>query len=241
MESLDAAYGQLNTVQANAVLGDTGLNDGEFRKLVTCGDMNKAFGAVTSAWQMGVSVQKIRLALTMLCVERLLRAGHGSGANWDHLKQELASVRIIDKVKPMGGLIAYQVALHAVWQIVSHGDEGLADEIPELRACPIRSEDKQMAYVINGIEKSTPGAAVVQANSYLMGGHCAERLMRDTILWINENCVGGGYYDGQRSMIDAWYLANDHPERDRIVLALVGWMADYRKQHFKRSNRDGPI
>ena len=57
-------------------------------------------------------------------------------------------------------------------------------------------------------------------------------LMRDMILWVNQNCVGNGYYAGQRGMLDAWGLAKDHAERNRIPIALVGWMADYRNQHF---------
>ena len=42
-------------------------------------------------------------------------------------------------------------------------------------------------------------------------------------------------------MLDAWELGKGHAERDRIPLALVGWMADYRNQHFNFEKRYGPI
>jgi len=58
---------------------------------------------------------------------------------------------------------------------------------------------------------------------------------------VKQKCEGNGYYAGQRGMLDAWELAKDHPERNRIPLALAGWMADYRNQHFKHKKCYGPI
>ena len=238
-QELDTAYGELNKD-----FGDGGtLDEKSFREEVAFGDVRKAFRAVTSAWNVGVPFEQIDLALTMLCVERLLRAGYGSNANWDNLKRELQATGVIRRAATVDNRLAYKASLHAVWQIVRHGDEGLCDvgKLPEFQEFRSDDVDELLLYTLNGIAGADSSAAINSANNYMISGHQPEHLMRDTILWVNQNCCGNGYYAGQRGMLDAWELAKDHPERKRIPLALVGWMADYRAQHFNFKKRYGPI
>lgn len=236
---LESAYIELN---ADFGAGEM-LAEKPFQADVESGDVTKAFGAVTSAWQNGISVDQIDLALTMLCVERLLRGGYGSGANWDNLKRELQATGVIRRAALIDQRLAYKAALHAVWQIVRHGDEGLCDggEFPEFHEFTSDNEDEHLLYTRNGIGHANARQAMNAANNFLLSGHDPKHLMRDMILWVNQNCKGGGYYAGQRGMLDAWELAKDHPERNRIPLALVGWMADYRNQHFNFKKSYGPI
>ena len=236
---LESAYTQFN--------GDYGdgatLDEESFRFDVESGDVSKAFRAVTAAWQIGVSIKQIDLALTMLCVERLLRGAYGSGANWDNLKRELQATGVIRRAAQIDQHLGYQAALHAVWQIVRHGDEGFCDvdDIPPFNEFTSDNEDEHMLYVRNGIGGAKPREAINAAHNFLISGHEPTHLMRDMILWVNQKCVGNGYYAGQRGMLDAWELAKEHPERNRIPLALVGWMADYRSQHFKFKKCYGPV
>ncbi|MEM7387312.1 MAG: WD40 repeat domain-containing protein, partial [Verrucomicrobiota bacterium] len=130
---------------------------------------------------------------------------------------------------------------HAAWQILKHGTEGLAEEIPTLKPFPLPDLEEQMTYVINGIGGSDAREAIHQASNFIAGDHEPEELLRRTILWVNTHCQGNGYYAGQRAMIDAWSLARDHPDRNQILLALTGWMADYRNQHYDHEKSYGPV
>ena len=239
MALLEVAYTKLNK---NFGERDT-LDEQSFRAAVESGEICRAFDAVTLAWQTGVPVDQIDLALTMLCVERLLRGGYGRGANWDNLKRELQATGVIRRAAQIDMRLAYKTALHAVWQIVRHGDEGLCDvgNFPQYNEFTSDDADEHLLYVRNGIGRADPREAINAANNFLISEHDPTHLMRDMILWVNQKCVGNGYYAGQRGMLDAWELAKDHPERNRIPLALVGWMADYRNQHFKFKKCYGPI
>ena len=218
----------------------TAFDESRFKTQVGSGDVSVAFRAIGDAWNAGVASEQIDLALTMLCVERILRGGtgrrEGEAANWDNLKRELQATGVIRRAKVISEQLAYKASMHAAWQIVRHGDEGLAAEIPEIQKLSeggTCDEDGQIDQVIQAIESAHSSEAIHQASNFMNGGHNPEHLLREMILWVNMNCKGGGYYAGQRGMIDAWYLAESHPERNRIPLALAGWMADYRKQHFK--------
>lgn len=234
----------------NAVLNDlqdfgsgSCLDEREFRTQVNSGDTATAFRAITSAWKAGVDVHEIDLALTMLCVERLLRGAYGEGANWDHLKRELQATGVIRRAARLDQRLGYIAAFHAAWQIVSHGTQGLCpvSDFPSLAEFRSDDEEEHLLYVKNEIGAAFPKQAINAANNFLISGHDPKHLMRDMILWVNRNCEGSGYYAGQRGMLDAWELAKEHPERERIPLALVGWMADYRNQHFNFRKSYGPI
>ena len=217
------------------------LNETTFREQVGSGSLKTAFSAVTSAWNNGVPIHQIDLALTMLIVERILRGGYGNNANWDDLKRELQATGVIRRAAIIDNQLAYKASLHAVWQVVRHGDEGLCDlaELPEFTPFKIDDEAEQLGYVLNTMGHSRD--TIHQANNFLESGHEPEHLMRDMILWSKQKCVGGGYYAGQRGMLDAWELAKDHHERNRIPLALAGWISDYRNQHFNYKKHYGPI
>ena len=239
MQELETAYSELN-----GNFGHDGVFDERrFRTDVTSGDVANAFRAVTSAWHTGVPIHQIDLALTMLCVERILRGAYGSGANWDNLKRELQATGVIRRAALLDDQLAYKAALHAVWQIVRHGDDGLCDvdAFPQLHEFQSDDEDEHLLYVRNGIGAASSRGAINAAHNFLISGHPPTHLMRDMILWVKLHCNGNGYYAGQRGMLDAWELAKDHPERNRIPLALVGWMADYRNQHFNFRKCYGPI
>lgn len=217
------------------------LDESAFRAAVSSCNLKTAFDAISNAWKDGVLSEQIDLALTMLCVERILQSAIKGGANWDKLKRELLSVGIMRRARLINEKLAYKVAYHATWQIVRHGNEDLAEEIPDYKEFPVPDQAEQIGYVVGQIGHGNSTLAIHQANNFLIGNHDTEELLREMILWVNENCVGGGYYAGQRGMIDAWYLAKEHPERNRIPLALAGWMADYRDQHFKHEQQYGPI
>ena len=244
-ERTQAAIGELAKQYRNleSSFGDGGqLDEDAFRRRVASGDLKDAFDAVSEAWLAGVPIHQIDVALTMLCVERLLRGAYGTGANWDNLKRELQATGAIRRAALVDNQLAYKAAMHAVWQIVRHGDEGLdMSELPELKHYPQKNKDDAIRYVLNGISGSNNLEAIGAAYNFIESGHEPEHLMRDMILWVNQKCVGGGYYAGQRGMLDAWELAKNHPERNRIPLALAGWMADYRNQHFKHKKCYGPI
>jgi len=236
---LESAYNELS---ANYGHGES-LDEHAFRREVGAGDISRAFDAVTTAWSTGVPVDQVDLALTMLCVERILGGGYGSGANWDNLKRELQATGVIRRAALIDERLAYKAALHAVWQIVRHGNGALCSvgEFPNLHEFKSDDADEHLLYVRNGVAGANPREAINAANNFLISGHEPKHLMRDMILWVNQNCEGNGYYAGQRGMLDAWELAEGHPERSRIPLGLVGWMADYRNQHFNFKKCYGPI
>ncbi len=244
MAALDSAC---EALEAGAVetqeSGEATLDEKSFRDDVESGDVQIAFAAVTSAWQRGVPIGQLDLAMTMLCVERLLRGAYGSGANWDNLKRELMATGVIRRAALLDQKLGLKAALHAVWQIVRHGNEGLCDvgDFPAFDEFTSDDEDEHLLYVRNGIGAADPCAAINAAHNFLISGHDPKHLMRDMILWVNQNCKGNGYYAGQRGMLDAWELAKDHPQQNQIPLALVGWMADYRNQHFNFQKSYGPI
>lgn len=212
-----------------------------FRTQLSAGNVETVFAAITDAWQAGVSIDTLHLAMTMHCVERLQRAGHGSGANWDNLKRELMSTSVMRQAKVIDEQLAIKAAYHAAWQWVRHGEEGLADQMPVAKACPIPNEGEQIGYVIDQIGHSVAPRAMRQANNFIAGGHNGEELLQRLILYINSDGVGGGYFNGQRGMIDAWYVAENHPQRNHILVALAGWAADYRNQHLNHTVRYGAI
>ena len=217
----------------------TEMDERALRGQLASGSTAGAFGAVLDAWRSGMSVERLDLALTMLCVERLLRAAHGRGANWDDLKRELTAAATVRKIGSIDKALAYRAALHAVWQIVRHGDAGLAEEIPEAAPTPIVDQDEEIGYVIERIGHSDAAGAIAQTYNFLAGGHDREALLRRLAIYINSDSVGQGWFAGQRTYIDAWYQAAEHPERDRILLAFAGHAADYRNQHLDHSKRFG--
>ena len=236
---LESAYTEFDAVFGD---GET-LDEVAFGRELASGDVGKAFRVVTSAWQTGVPIEQVDIALTMLCVERMLRGAYGDCANWDNLKRELMATSVIRRAAAIDDKLAFKAALHATWQIVRHGDAGLCDvdDFPKLDEFTSDNEDEHLLYTKNGIGHADARQAVNAANNFLVSGHQPKHLMRDMILWVNTNCVGNGYYAGQRGMLDAWVIAKDHPQRNRIPLAMVGWMADYRNQHFNFKERYGPI
>ena len=112
---------------------------------------------------------------------------------------------------------------------------------PTCTSSKVMTQTEHMLYVRNGVGGANSREAINAANNFLISGHEPKHLMRDMILWVVQNCEGNGYYAGQRGMLDAWELGEGHPERSHIPLALVGWMADYRNQHFNFKKRYGPI
>ena len=218
-----------------------GFKEGSFRTALGSGDLAQAFAAITTAWESTASAEQIQLAITMVCIERVLRGGLGDAANWDHLKRELQAASAVGRAGEFNRRLGFKAALHAAWHIVDHGDEGLADAVQEFSPHPIPSEDEQMQYVINGIASTDAEEAMHQTVNYLAGDHDPERLLREAILWTNEKCFGGSYYAGQRLMIDAWRAAEGHHERDRVLVGLVGWMTDYRNQHFNHRSKYGLV
>ncbi len=221
--------------------------EAEFREKIATGDVATAFDSISSAWRAGVSIQRIQLAITMHAIRRLHRAGFGEKANWDNLKRELMSANVISSIEVVDERWAIRAAYHSVWQSIRHGEEGLAARIPETPATPIPDADEQIHYVIDQIGHSSAMGAIQAANNFVAGGHAGDggdggrEFLRQVVRFINSDGVGGGYFNGQRGIVDAWSAAQGHPDRDEILLAFAGWAADYRNQYLNHQRRYGPI
>lgn len=246
-EKTDEAIELLETEYAtlDAILNSRGTGgdweEAKFREALKSGDAKTSFAAVTAALRSGVGIDDLQLAILMECVERKIRAAAGSKANWDNLKRESQSTLIIRRAFAIDEKLAAMAAYHAVWQLTRHGDKGLAKSVPVFESPVEIDQNYQIQRVLNGIAMGDALDAMHSVNGYAVGKFEVEELMRRTILWVMEKCYGNAYYAGQRGMIDAWQLAKDHPEGKRVPIALVGWMAAYRNQHFRFKKRYQPV
>ncbi len=223
------------------VCGDEQFDESLFRQQIGSADVDTVFSAIDEAWQTGVSIDRIALAMTMHCISRIQRGAQGDRANWDNLKRELMATNVISKIQAIDETLAIKAAFHAAWQWVRHGDDGLADTIVQSKAFPIPDASEQIGYVTDQIGHCQGVDAMSAANNFVAAGHDGEEFLRRVIQFINADSVGGGYSNGQRGIIDAWYASEGHPERNNILLALAGWAADYRNQHLNHRKRYGPI
>ena len=212
--------------------GSPTFDEAAFRAQLDSGDSATAFSAITSVWQQGATLEQIELAMTMHCVERILRASLGDGANWDHLKIELMAVANITRLKPLGETLAIKSAYPAVHLILSAGDKGLAEGIPE--TCSESSNDEAerngdlVEQIIRGIRRGNPSATIVLADRYCSSGGDGLELLRCLIATLGDDNTTAG----QRCMIEAWHLAKkeNHPARNRIPIAMAGWEASSRRR-----------
>ncbi|MGI9471893.1 MAG: hypothetical protein ACR2NZ_10195, partial [Rubripirellula sp.] len=193
-------------------------------------DPATVFGAITQAWQEGTSLEQIELAMTMNCVERLLRASHGNGAKWSSLKIELMAVANITRLKPLGETLAIKSAYPAAYLVLHNGDKGLAEVIPEANLeenDEASTNDNLIEEIIKAIRGGDPARAIPMANRYAHTGGDGLELLRCLFATLGHDNTTAG----QRCMIEAWHLAKkaNHPERNRILSAMVGWEASYRK------------
>ena len=225
-----AEYEKLGTRKPNENNGNPSFDEAAFRKQLGSPDPATAFGAITHAWQQGTSLEQIELAMTMNCVQRLLRASHGDGAKWASLKVELMAVANITRLKPLGEILAIKSAYPAAYLVLHNGDKGLADVIPEtnLKANDgVSTSENLLEEIIKTIRAGDPSSAIPLADRYAHEGGDGTELLRSMFARLGDDNTTAG----QRCMIEAWHLAKkaSHPERNRILSAMVGWEASHRK------------
>ena len=196
-----------------------------FRQALSSDDLVTVFAAITSAWQHGATVEQIDRAMTMLCVERHLRAAYGNAKDWSNLRNELMASANIRKLAAIDATIAIQSAFHAAWLILKDRSDGLADEIPAAMSPLNSNASAQIECIIRLVKQGKPRDAMAETNSYCTSGHDGRELLRRLFLDIGSEFT----YAGQRCMIEAWQIAENHPERNRILAATVGSEATYRK------------
>ncbi len=230
METLAGEYAKLGTRKSPS---HPSIDEAAFRQQLSSDDPTTVFGGITDAWKQGASLEQIELAMTMHCVERLARAAHGDGANWHHLRNELMAVANISKLKAIDETLAIQSAYHAAYLILRTTNRGLVEEIPEVTAKAARDRDKQFETIISEVQQGNAPAAIDQTHNFIAGEHDGVELLRRLFLTVGYDNT----YAGQRCMIEAWHRAENHPERDRILLAMVGWEARYRKR-FQKPAKD---
>lgn len=221
-------YEKLGTREPNK--SNPSFDEMAFREQLSSADLASAFGAITQAWQKGTSLEQIELAMTMNCVDRLLRASHGDGAKWASLKIELMATANITRLKPLGETLAIKSAYPAAYLVLYHGENGLAEAIPGIEP-EVNDEaftnDNLIAEIINAIRAGNPSIATPIADRYACAGGDGLELLRCMFATLgHDNSTAG-----QRCMIEAWHLAKkaSHPARNRILSAIVGWEASYRK------------
>ena len=222
-------YDKLGKCEHN---GNPTFDEAAFREQLGSGDPAAVFGAITSAWQQGTTLEQIELAMSMHCVERILRAGLGDRANWDHLKIELMAVANITRLKPLGETLAVKSAYPAAHLILSAGDKGLAEVIHESYSGTNNDlsakHDDLIEEIIRTIRQGNASATIDLADSYCSSGGDGLELLRCMIATLGDDNTTAG----QRCMIEAWHLAKkeNHPERNRIPIAMAGWEASSRKR-----------
>ncbi len=219
-------YDQLGTREHN---GNPSFDEAAFRKELGSRDPTTVFRAITNAWQQGATLEQIELAMTMHCVDRLLRAGMGNGANWSHLKIELMAVANITRLGALDETLAIKSAYPAAYLILSADDKGMAEFIPETyETNNDEKSDELVEQIIRKIRQGNPSAAIALADRYASSGGNGIELLRCLIATLGDDNTTAG----QRCMIEAWHLAKkeNHPERNRIPIAMAGWEASSRKR-----------
>ena len=216
---------------------DVLFDEAAFRRQLNTDDVATALGAVSDVWQQGATIEQIGLSMTMHCVERLLRSFHSDGANRTHLKLELMGAASIRKIGLIDEQLAIRTAYHVACRIVRTGNKGLIDQLPEVKATPSPKSNEQIEAIINDVNLGDVSAAIDRTHSFITGKHDGLELLRRLFLAVGYDNT----YAGQRCMIEAWHQAVDHPQRNNVLLATVGWEARYRKRSKRPAKNDAQI
>jgi nitrite reductase/ring-hydroxylating ferredoxin subunit len=207
-------------------------------------NIEKSFGAVSSALSAGVKLDRLITTLVLLAADRMARTPVNVDAGWGALTTELnlaASLRTAHRHG--GGRVAAKGLFHAAWQVFA--DRWLNIPVRPLRPLTqslggglldVADEDTGVHLILKSIASLNVQDVGLQVLEYLNAGYSGDRLLHEmgrVMLWDDTNTQ---VLPTLRTVFEEWELSSGsdaaigggHPARYQLLVGLARYATDIR-------------
>ena len=214
----------------------TPLDEDAFGEGLLSGDLNTAFGAVTTALQSGVHVNRIADTMVMLAADRMARTPVSFNPGWWDLAAEMQTGAAIRGVQRYAGYAsAAKAAYHAAWRFYSNrwlnipGRPLSRAALPEREATTDAPADrKAIVDAIESIRINDVGRLVA---THMAAGHPTDELLREIALALLKHDTGWDILDTLRTVFDETEVCREHPAAHQLVVGLARFTTGARRSN----------
>ena len=213
------------------------LNDDAFGEALLSGELETAFGAVTTALQSGVHVNRIADAMVMLGADRMARTPVSLNPGWWDLAAEMQMGSAIRGVhRHAGYALAAKAVYHAAWQFYS--DRWL--NIPNRplsraklgpRAATTDDAGTDRAGIVGAIESIRVNDVGPLVRKHLAAGHPTGELLDEIALALLKHDTGWDILDTLRVVYDETQACRDHPAAHQLIVGLARFTTGARRSN----------
>ncbi len=235
IEAYTALQADLDTIAEPD--GSADFDEDAFGEALLSGELDTAFGAVTSALKSGVHVNRIADAMVMLGADRMARTPVSFNPGWWDLGAEMQMGSAIRGIHRQAGYaLAAKAAYHAAWQFYSDRwlnipNRPLSRAKLEPSVATTADVGAERAAVVDAIESIRVNDVGPLVRKHLAAGHPTGELLDEIALALLKHDTGWDILDTLRVVYDETEACREHPAVHQLVVGLARFTTGARRSN----------
>ena len=217
--------------------GTADFDDDAFGEALLSGELDTAFGAVTSALKSGVHVNRIADAMVMLGADRMARTPVSFNPGWWDLAAEMQMGSAIRGIHRQAGYaFAAKAAYHAAWQFYSDRwlnipNRPLSRATLDSSVATTGDAGAERAAIVDAIESIRVNDVGPLVRKHLAAGHPTGELLDEIALALLKHDTGWDILDALRVVYDETEVCREHPAVHQLVVGLARFTTGARRSN----------